>query len=80
MLSGTIPIIALSNHITFSQTQTDATVPIYCEFLHQNFFFLKLFKEIKIDLKDDSTKYIFLNNDMVNTFLHNMMLKWLRST
>jgi hypothetical protein len=34
MLSGSCPIIAPSNHTTFSQTQTDATVPLkvfYCE-------------------------------------------------
>ncbi len=28
MLSGSFPIIALSNHTIFSQTQTDATVPL----------------------------------------------------
>ncbi len=28
MLSGSFPIFALSNHTTFSQTQTGATVPI----------------------------------------------------
>jgi hypothetical protein len=28
MLSGSFPIIAPSNHTTFSQTQTDATVPL----------------------------------------------------
>jgi hypothetical protein len=33
MLSGSFPIIVLSNHTTFSQTQTDATVP-----LSDNFF------------------------------------------
>ncbi len=35
MLSGSFPIFALSNHTTFSQTQTDATVPLkeICGFL-----------------------------------------------
>jgi hypothetical protein len=28
MLSGSFPIFALSNHTTFSQTQTGATVPL----------------------------------------------------
>jgi hypothetical protein len=28
MLSGSFPIIALSNHTSFSQTQIDATVPL----------------------------------------------------
>ncbi len=37
MLSGFFPIIALSNHSTFSQTQTDATVPLNINLLNENF-------------------------------------------
>jgi hypothetical protein len=46
MLSGSFPIFALSNHITFSQTQTVATVPLKMEFD----FFCNLLKltDIKI--------------------------------
>jgi hypothetical protein len=42
MLSGSCPIIAHSNHTTFSQTQTDATVP-----LKQHTFYFFAFSSTK---------------------------------
>jgi hypothetical protein len=42
MLSGSFPIFALSNHTTFSQAQTGATVPLRCPNIP--YFGLKVFK------------------------------------
>jgi hypothetical protein len=57
MLSGSCPIIAHSNHTTFSQTQSDATVPLKQHTFY--FFAFSSTKKVLLPNLQKKPKYCF---------------------